>query len=147
MRIEPFLLERLQSRWEHHVDFNLSESGVEPLSVRELLSDLPDGVDGLLDSHLAYVQTNGSEELRARIAGLYPGSGPGGVLVTTGGAEANFLVCLRLLSVRNAPLMRTLALWAPAICFISCLSFLSCRYHFKDECKWGKLCPRVILKR
>jgi len=97
MRIEPFLLERLQSRWEHHVDFNLSESGVEPLSVRELLSDLPDGVDGLLDSHLAYVQTNGSEELRARIAGLYPGSGPGGVLVTTGGAEANFLVCLRLI--------------------------------------------------
>ena len=29
MKLEPFAMERLQSTYEHQVDFNLSESGVE----------------------------------------------------------------------------------------------------------------------
>jgi hypothetical protein len=33
----PFAMERWQSTWEHRVRFNLSESGVHPLSTRELL--------------------------------------------------------------------------------------------------------------
>ena len=33
MRVEPFAMERFQSTWEHQVRFNLSESGVHPLSV------------------------------------------------------------------------------------------------------------------
>ena len=37
MRYQPFRMERWQSTWEHRVRFNLSESGVEPLSVVELL--------------------------------------------------------------------------------------------------------------
>ena len=37
MRFVPFELERWQSTWEHRVRYNLSESGVHPLSVQELL--------------------------------------------------------------------------------------------------------------
>jgi len=36
MNIEPFALERMQSTWENLVDYNLSESGVHPLSFAEL---------------------------------------------------------------------------------------------------------------
>ena len=37
MRFVPFELERWQSTWENRVRYNLSESGVHPLSIRELL--------------------------------------------------------------------------------------------------------------
>ena len=37
MRFVPFELERWQSTWENRVRFNLSESGVHPLSIQELL--------------------------------------------------------------------------------------------------------------
>ncbi len=41
--------------------------------------------------------SNGTDLLRARIAALYPGVSPEQILVTTGSAEANFVVCWRLL--------------------------------------------------
>ena len=89
MRYAPFQMERWQSTYEHRVRFNLSESGVHPLTVRELLelaaSDLNVG-----DVRLGYAQSNGSDELRALIAADYPGATDTSVLVTVGGAEANF---------------------------------------------------------
>ena len=51
MRFETFEMERLQSVWENRVKFNLSESGVHPMSTRELISD-PDFLDQLLDTPL-----------------------------------------------------------------------------------------------
>ena len=72
MRIAPFTLERVQSEWEHRVRYNLSESGVAPLSARGLLDDAQ-ALDALLDAPLVYTQTNGTPELRALIAALYPG--------------------------------------------------------------------------
>ncbi len=95
MHVEPFALERFQSEWEHRVRFNLSESGVRPLSVRELLGDGP-AVDALLDAPLIYTQTNGTMGLRERIAALYPGATAGHVQVTSGGSEANFVTAWRL---------------------------------------------------
>ena len=89
MRYSPFRMERYQSTYEHRVEINLSESGVHPLTVRELL-DLA-GVGGDVGHvRLGYGQSNGSDELRARIAALYPGATDANVLVTVGGAEANF---------------------------------------------------------
>ncbi len=97
MRFVQFDLERWQSTWENRVRYNLSESGVHPLSIRELL-DLAGAEAGpLLAVRLGYSQSNGTELLRERIAALYPGASPDQVLVTTGSAEANFLVCWRLL--------------------------------------------------
>lgn len=95
MRIEPFALERFQSEWEHRVRFNLSESGVHPLSVRGLLGDGP-ALEALLDAPLVYTQTNGTPALREAIAGRYPGATADHVQVTNGGSEANFVVTWRL---------------------------------------------------
>ena len=89
MKYHPFVLERWQSTYEHRVRFNLSESGVHALSVTELLS-LSDRQPDTLDVRLGYGQSNGSDELRNLIADLYPGATEASVLVTTGGAEANF---------------------------------------------------------
>jgi hypothetical protein len=90
MQIAPFELERWQSVWEHHVELNISESGVEPLSAADLLDD-PAVRDRVLAMPLGYPQTNGSEELRGRIAELYPGASAANVLLTCGCSEANYI--------------------------------------------------------
>jgi len=96
VRFVPFELERWQSTWENRVRYNLSESGVHPLSIHELL-DLAGAAPGpLLDVRLGYSQSNGTDLLRGRIAALYDGVTPDQILVTTGSAEANFVVCWRL---------------------------------------------------
>ncbi len=90
MRYQPFAMERYQSTYEHRVDINLSESGVHPLTVGELLA-LADRQDlAVEDIRLDYGQSNGSDALRSRIAALYPGASDTSVLVTVGGVEANF---------------------------------------------------------
>ena len=48
MKIQSFELERWQSEHEHRVDYNLTESGVHPLTVAELFAlgaddDAPEG--------------------------------------------------------------------------------------------------------
>ena len=95
MKLEPFAMERMQSTYENEVEFNLSESGVYPLSVRELLTD-PREWDAVLDQPLVYTQSNGTRELRARIAALYPGATTDHVEVTNGGSEANYMVTWKL---------------------------------------------------
>jgi aspartate/methionine/tyrosine aminotransferase len=94
MQLEFFAMERLQSEWENRVAHNLSESGVHPMSVEELLA--PDECAELLRQRLVYVQSNGSEELRARIAALYPGASVENVTATNGSAEANFICAWRV---------------------------------------------------
>jgi len=89
-KFEPFAMERFMSKYEQLVDFNLSESGVHPLTLRELLSDEPEKIDQLLSVELNYAYANGNPELRENIAGLYSGAGPENVLVTIGAIEANF---------------------------------------------------------
>ncbi len=95
MKLETFAMERLQSTWENRVELNISESGVEPLRVEELL-DGPESMTALLAQPLAYLQTNGTEELRASIAALYSGASTGHVLVTNGGSEANCMALFHL---------------------------------------------------
>ena len=91
----PFELERWQSTWEDRVRFNLSESGVHPLSIQELLGLAGASAMPLLEVRLGYSQSNGTDLLRERIAALYPGVSPDQVLVTTGSSEANFVTCRR----------------------------------------------------
>jgi aspartate/methionine/tyrosine aminotransferase len=96
MKIQPFELERWQSIWENKVELNISESGVHPLSASELVPDAA-ALQKILDVPQYYPQTNGSEELRSRIAELYPGAKAENVLVTCGGSEANFVTTWALL--------------------------------------------------
>ncbi|MBY8997936.1 MAG: aminotransferase class I/II-fold pyridoxal phosphate-dependent enzyme [Candidatus Thorarchaeota archaeon] len=91
MKLERFKLERLQSEQEHNVEYNLSESGVEPMHIRDLLPT-QELKDQLLDMQLSYSQTNGTVALREAISHHYPGTTAEQISATTGGAEANFLV-------------------------------------------------------
>jgi aspartate/methionine/tyrosine aminotransferase len=100
VRIEPFRMERMQSRFENYVEYNLSESGVHPLSIEELLEDRDDR-ERLLRRELGYTQSNGSEELRDRIALFYEGAARENVLVTNGGSEANFVTLWSRLESRD----------------------------------------------
>ena len=91
MKLKRFELERMQSENEHHVDFNLSESGVEPLKIKELL-DTPELKEKLLNMQMHYSQTNGTPALREAISHYYPGTTADHIMATNGGAESNFLV-------------------------------------------------------
>ncbi len=84
------MLEREMSIWEHQVKYNLSESGVHPMTVEDLLGGDSQLIEDLLQTSLNYPQTNGSIELRDRIAALYKGATRDNVVVTTGAAQANF---------------------------------------------------------
>jgi len=95
MRLETFALERFQSIWENRVAWNVSESGVHPLRVSELV-DSTALHDALLDQELGYPQTNGTIELRQSISGMYPGATPDHVQVTNGGSEANCILLMHL---------------------------------------------------
>jgi aspartate/methionine/tyrosine aminotransferase len=97
MEFEPFAIEKLLSDWEQTVDFNLAESGVHPVLLRELLEMAGEGADPLLDTPLNYPEANGDLALRERIAALYDGAAPDQVLVTIGASEANYILAETLL--------------------------------------------------
>jgi aspartate/methionine/tyrosine aminotransferase len=106
MRLEPFAMERLQSVWEHRVAWNVSESGVEPLRLEEL-ADTDEDRAALLSQGLGYSQTNGTADLRAAIAAMYPGATAENILVTNGGSEANCVALLHLLEPGDQVVMMT----------------------------------------
>ena len=89
VRYTPFRMERWQSNYEYRVRYNLSESAVHPLTVGELF-DIAGKKRGTDQVELGYSQSNGSDQLRERIASLYLGASEDSVLVTIGGIEANF---------------------------------------------------------
>jgi hypothetical protein len=96
MRIDLFQMERTQCLYENEVEFNLSESGVLPVRVEELVGGA-EGLARLGALGLKYPPSNGSEELRRRIASFYGDAGPENVLVTNGGSEANYTTLWGLL--------------------------------------------------
>lgn len=95
MKIEEFSLERIQSLYENTVEFNLSDSGVHPYSLNELLS--AEQRAKLMEVELGYGWTNGAVELREDIAKLYRNRNSDEVIVTNGSAEANFLMVMSLI--------------------------------------------------
>ena len=95
---QPFQMERMLSRFEKEVEYNLSESGVHPVLLRELVDRENGYLQSLLDTDLNYPHTNGIPPLRQNIARLYQGGKPENVLVTVGAIEANYLVLKTLLA-------------------------------------------------
>lgn len=90
-QFQPFLMERFMSRYEKAVDYNLSESGVHPLLVEELLTFDDNATTELLKTDLDYAHANGTPELRENIARLYTGATKNNILVTVGAIEANYI--------------------------------------------------------
>lgn len=131
----PFELERVMSLWEHRVEFNLSESGVHPMSIQELMDDSR-LIEDLLTTEIGYVQTNGSIELREAIAALYPGANLDNVLVTVGAAQANFTALLTVLEPGDEiviMLPNYMQIWGVAMNF----GFRVKTFSLKEELSWG----------
>ncbi|MDE3155086.1 MAG: aminotransferase class I/II-fold pyridoxal phosphate-dependent enzyme [Acidobacteriota bacterium] len=95
MQLEQFDMERMQSTWENLVSYNLSESGVHPLRLEDLVGGEA-AVRALLSQRLGYTQSNGTVALRELVAQQYPGATVDHIEVTNGGSEANLLVTWRL---------------------------------------------------
>src|SRR5262249_24970819 len=93
MKIETFEMERMQSTWENLVAYDMSESGVRPLTLREL-TDMGFDLEAFRDQPLGYSQSNGTIELSERIAAIYPGASLDQIEVTNGTSEANYLIAL-----------------------------------------------------
>lgn len=96
MKLETFLMERMQSTYENVVEYDMSESGVRPLTLRELV-EMGFDLDAALDEPLGYSQSNGTIPLRDAISAHYPGATRDHVEVTNGTSEANFIIALTLL--------------------------------------------------
>jgi aspartate/methionine/tyrosine aminotransferase len=94
MTIERFEMERYQSLYWHLVDYDLSESGVSPMTIAELLGR---DAASFVDTPLGYPLSEGSHESRAAIAEWYPEATAGNVTMMNGGSEANLLTLWSLL--------------------------------------------------
>ena len=72
-------------RYQYDIDYDIGESAVKTLSLKDV------GID-LDDVPLRYGHHRGKPELRAVVAAQYPGLTEEHVVVTTGASEANFIV-------------------------------------------------------
>lgn len=95
---QAFEMERYMSVYEMAVKYNMSESGVHPMLLRELLALEEGSLEKMLEVELNYSHANGNPELRENIAAMYDGASKENVLVTVGGIEANFNALTTILS-------------------------------------------------
>jgi aspartate/methionine/tyrosine aminotransferase len=88
MKFQPFELER----WlQEPCKYDIASAGITKLKLKDLTQSLdPEMV-------LNYGLTKGAEQICARVARLYRGAAADNVLITSGAAEANLLILLRLL--------------------------------------------------
>ncbi len=98
MKIRPFGVEQWMNEYETRCTYNLAETCVESLTVRQLL-DLTGHTDllqDLLPMKLTYGEIEGSDRLRSAVAALYAEQSPQNVLITHGAIGANHLIYLSL---------------------------------------------------
>ncbi len=95
-KIDLFEMERMQSLHWHLVEYDLSESGVSAMSIRDLLGPTADA-ETFLGTRLGYPLSEGSEDGRANVAAWYPGAASANVTMVNGGSEANLLALWTLL--------------------------------------------------
>jgi aspartate/methionine/tyrosine aminotransferase len=96
MHIDTFEMMRMECVYENLVDYNLSESGILPMKLSDLL-DGPGDAEKFLDQELWYPESNGSPLLRERIAQFYPDCKPSNITIANGGSEVNYLTLWTLL--------------------------------------------------
>ncbi len=133
MKIETFELERRQSLWENTVEYNLTESGIHPFTISELLDDTQ--IKQLLDLRLGYGQTNGSIDLRNSISKLYPNASQENVFTTNGSAEANFVSIWSKLSLKDELVLMLpnyMQIWGLARSFGVKVK----PFHLKEDLDW-----------
>jgi aspartate/methionine/tyrosine aminotransferase len=95
VQFDTFLMERNQTLFENGVEINLTESGVHPCTIEEILPG--DEAQALLRQPLGYGWTDGRPDLRAAIATWYPGASASNVLVTNGSSEATMITLMAMI--------------------------------------------------
>jgi aspartate/methionine/tyrosine aminotransferase len=95
VQFDTFLMERNQTLFENGVEINLTESGVHPCTIEEILP--ADEAQALLRQPLGYGWTDGRPDLRNAIAGWYPGASASNVLVTNGSSEATMITLMAMI--------------------------------------------------
>ena len=101
MHITPFGVEQWMNKWENHCDLNLAETCVVSLTIEDLLQlagktqSMPADLAAM---QMTYGDITGSPRLRAAVAALYAGQGPGNVMITHGTIGANALIYQTLVS-------------------------------------------------
>lgn len=102
MDIAPFGVEQWMNAHENHCELNLAETCVDSLTVDELLAlggvSPVDAMTTLGSMRLTYGPIEGSDRLRAAVAGLYGRQSPHNIVVTHGAIGANALVHQTLVS-------------------------------------------------
>jgi aspartate/methionine/tyrosine aminotransferase len=94
VQFDTFLMERNQTLFENGVEINLTESGVHPCTIEEIVPQAE--AQALLRLPLGYGWTDGRPDLRSAIASWYPGATPSNVLVTNGSSEATMITLMAL---------------------------------------------------
>jgi len=133
MKIETFKLERTQSLWENTVEYNLTETGIHPFTLEELLNE--EEIKNLHTIRLGYGQTNGSIELRDAISALYPDTDRDNVMVTSGSIEANFITIWSLLERGDELILMLpnyMQIWGVARAFGITVK----PFYLKEELQW-----------
>ena len=95
MHIEPFGVEIWMNEWETRCDWNLAETCVESLTIKDLLAltgKNEASLADLLPLKMTYGDIEGSVRLRTAIAALYEKQKTENVIVTHGTIGANMLV-------------------------------------------------------
>ena len=94
MKFPTFDMERMQSAWEHRIKYDLSESGVEAMTLEEAVRDQRE----LMRTRIGYAEGVGRDGTRALVSAFHSGSTAENVVITTGTSEANYLAITTLVS-------------------------------------------------
>ncbi|MGO4175337.1 aminotransferase class I/II-fold pyridoxal phosphate-dependent enzyme [Bosea sp. TAF32] len=100
MKFDIFQMERNQTLFENDVEINLTESGVHPWAIEDILGE--QAARDLLKQPLGYGWTDGRPDLRSNIASWYPGATAANVLVTNGSSEATMIALMALFEPGDA---------------------------------------------
>jgi aspartate/methionine/tyrosine aminotransferase len=99
MKIEPFDVEEWMNAYETKAVYNIAETCVHSLTLRELTALNPlagNPLEDLMDQRLTYGDISGNPELRSAIASLYNNISPSQIITTHGAIGANQLVFFTL---------------------------------------------------
>jgi aspartate/methionine/tyrosine aminotransferase len=94
MKFPTFEMERMQSAWEHRIKYDLSESGVEAMTLEEAVRDTRE----LMRTRIGYAEGVGRDGTRTLVSSFHSGSTAENVVITTGTSEANYLAITTLVS-------------------------------------------------
>ncbi len=140
MKIEKFKMEYMQSCWENVVDYDMSESGIRAVTLKELC-EMGFDLDKVMDMPLGYSQSNGTIELRELLAQHYPGASIDNIEVTNGTSEANYMLSLVTLKAGDEMALEVpnyMQLWGVARSLGAKINRFSLDFSRNWEPKWDE---------